>query len=737
MTSVPISTGLMVVHGNRSETLRALLVEWLRRYPLSPLENDVILVQSNGVAQWLKLALAADPGSSGVSGGCGIAAALELLLPSRFLWHVYRCVLGRDHVPEVSGLDKDPLVWRLMRLLPSVVAEPVYLPLQRFLENDDDLRKRFQLAGRLADLFDQYQVYRADWLAAWASGDDVLIDAHGVRVELPHDQRWQAALWRELLRDLVGSDGDGPTSTAGRADVHAAFLHRAKEWPEADRPGGLPRRVIVFGISSMPRQSLEVLAVMARWTQVLMFVHNPCEHYWADIVADRELLRAEASRQRRREGSPSVVPEEALHLHAHPLLAAWGRQGRDFIGLLDEHDSATNRERYLKQFTAIQKRIDLFESGGQATLLQQLQDDIRDLRPLHESRSLWPKVDPGIDASIRFHIAHGPQREVEILHDQLLAAFDADASLQPRDIIVMVPDIDSYAPHVRAVFGLMRPDDARHIPFSLADQRSRRVDPLVTALEHLLGLPQSRMAASDVLDLLEVPALRRRFRIAESDVPKLHEWIRGANVRWGLDSAHRASHDLPRIEDPAAPCTWLFGLRRMLLGYAVGRTAEAWHGIEPYDEIGGLDAVLIGPLVSLVDALEKAVRDLRAPATVSVWCERLRNLMTGFFETEDEQDVFTMMRLETALQRWQETCEAAELDDLLPLSIVGEHWLSQLDAGGLSQRFFGGSVTFATLMPMRAIPFRHVCLLGMNDGGLSACQDSDGFRLDGARLPTR
>jgi exodeoxyribonuclease V gamma subunit len=476
---------------------------------------------------------------------------------------------------------------------------------------------------------------------------------------------------------------------------------------------------MVFGISSLPRQSLEVLARVARWTQVLMCVHNPCEHYWADIVADKDLLRAERSSQRRRDGMPRDLPEEEMHLHAQPLLAAWGKQGRDFIGLLDEHDDEASRAAYSGRFNAIGQRIDLFDSSGEAgSLLAQLQDDIRDLRPLKETRTHWPEVPSTGDDSIRFHIAHGPQREVEILHDVLLAAFNADTTLTPRDIIVMVPDIDTYAPHIQAVFGLIDRDDPRYIPYSVADQGRRATDPLIQALGKLLELPRSRLAVSDLLDLLEAPALRRRFGVAETDLPRLHRWIRGANIRWGLHAEQRASLDLPSQPDADAQHTWLFGLRRMLLGYAVGAGGDegAWQGIEPFDEIGGLDAVLLGPLVRLIERLDVTWRTLRAPATVSDWCTRLRTLMADFFDAADSGDAFTLMQLDTALQAWQEACDEAALAEELPLSVVGEYWLSQLDDGGLSQRFFAGAVTFATLMPMRAIPFRRVCLLGMNDG---------------------
>jgi exodeoxyribonuclease V gamma subunit len=514
------------------------MVMWMKQYPLGPLENEVVLVQSNGIAQWLRLAIAADAGEDeSCGGGCGIAAALDVTLPARFLWQAYRTVLGRAAVPETSPMDESRLVWRIMRMLPELLHQPEYAPLMRFLEDDGDCRKRFQLAQRIADLFDQYQVYRADWLVDWENGRDVLAGPRGNAVPLADGQRWQATLWRALQADVrEHAQTASCMPNAGRAAIHEAFMRRASDWQGDGRPKGLPRRVIVFGLSSLPRQSLEALAALATWAQVLVCVQNPCRHYWADIVPDKDLLRATRSRQQRRQGCPDNVSEDQLHLHAHPLLAAWGKQGRDFIGLLDEHDSDEARTVYGQRFAAMRQKIDLFspheERCDQTTLLQQLQDDILDLRPLSESCCRWPGLNSAQDQSIQFHVAHGALREVEILHDRLLAAFDADPSLQPRDIIVMVPDINAYAPHIRAVFSLPERDDARHIPYNLADQGREHFDPLVHAVGKLLGLPHSRFAASDLFDLLEVPALRQRFGIGAEDVPLLQRWIRGANVRW-------------------------------------------------------------------------------------------------------------------------------------------------------------------------------------------------------------
>ena len=708
-----LTPGFMIVHGNRLDALRELAVAWMGRYPLRPLENEVVLVHSSGVAQWLKQALAEDPKEEG--GGCGIAAAIDVQLPASFLWQAYRAVLGREAIPRVSVLDKGPLTWRLMRLLPTLLDRDSFAPLRRFLAEDDDLRKRHQLAERLADLFDQYQVYRADWLEDWAAGRDQLRKASGQAVALGAEQCWQAELWRELLAD-VGAEG----LAQSRAGVHRRFIARLRELDQA--PRRLPRRVMVFGISSLPAQALEALGALARFTQVLLCVHNPCRHHWADIVPDKDLLRHQYRRQQRRPDMPADLPPELLHQHAHPLLAAWGKQGRDYINLLDSYD---NPDDYRALFPA--QRIDLFSEDEPAALLGQLQDDILELRPLAETRERWPAVDPTRDRSLRFHIAHSPQREVEILHDQLLERFGADPSLHPRDVIVMVPDIDTYTPHIQAVFGRFNRDDARHIPFTLADQGRRGREPLLIAVEHLLNLPDSRFAVSEILDLLDVPALRERFGIAESDLPVLHRWIDGAGVRWGLDAEQRQRFGVPADLEQNS---WLFGLRRMLLGYAVG-DGQPLGEIQPYGEIGGLESALLGPLVTLVERLRLAWQELSRPATAPQWGERLRALLDVFLRPSDEQDQLLLSQLLEALEGWQEHCRAAGMAEALPLTVVREAWLGGLDQPSLGQRFLSGAVNFCTLMPMRAIPFRLVCLLGMNDGDYPRAQPPLDFDLMG------
>ncbi|TXF98414.1 exodeoxyribonuclease V subunit gamma [Massilia arenae] len=686
--SSTITPGLIILHGNQMELLRSAVFDWLRNHPLGPLEDEIFLVQSNGVAEWLKIALAEE---------LGVCAATRVALPARFMWEAYRGMLGRARVPTRAPFDKDPLTWRLMRLLPTLLQEDGYEPLARFLA-DGDAERRLQLAERVADLYDQYQVYRADWLADWAAGRDQLRRAAGEPLPLAPDQRWQACLWRAVHASLEESQRD-----SGRATIHQQFLAaiEAGETP-ASR---LPRRVVLFGMSTLPYQTLQAIAALARHTQVLFAVPNPCRFYWGDIIEGRDLLRAARRRQPQRNGVDlGAYPIEELHAHSHPLLASWGRQGRDFVRMLDEFD---NQDRTEGETAPL--KVDLFADDDGATLLAQAQAAVRDLLPLSEHPKVSPMPD---DRSIEFHVTHSVQREVEVLHDQLLSWFAQDPSLRPRDVVVMVPDIDAFSPAIHAVFGQYRHKEPRHIPFEIGDVRDRSVDPLLVSLEWLLRLPQQRCRQSEVRDLLDVPAVARRFGLADDDLPVLGRWIEGAGVRWGLDHEHRAGLGLGMAGEQNA---WIFGVRRMLLGYASGAGAS-FADIEPYAEVGGLDAALAGSLAQLVDCLLTWRARLDTPRTPAAWGEAAREMLSCFYAGIGEDDRLTLANLDEGLQCWLETCDAAGFDEPVPLAVLREAWLNELDQPTLNHQFVSGGVTFCTLMPMRAVPFRVVCLLGMNDG---------------------
>ena len=693
-----LTPGLMVLHGNRLEDLRTLMVSFLKAHPLPPLCPEVLLVQSNGMKHWLEMGLADES-------AMGICAATQVELPSAYMWHIYRTVLGTEALPQQMPFDKAVLVWRLMRLLPELAAgDAVYAPLQRYLATDTDGRKVYQLSTQVADVLDGYQSYRADWLADWGMGKDVLRRHDGATPALEHADLWQARLWRDIQAD-VGV----VLAQSSRAGVHARFMQAMARLGEGAgashrRLPGLPPRIVIFGISSLPMQIVQALAALGQCCQVLMFVQNPCRHYWGDIVEGHEGLRRQM--RRRQPDKPAVLLSAAP---THPLLASWGKQGRDYLHLLDQFDSVDS---YRTRIDRVDAFVDPL-AGATATLLAQVQSAILNLDAVPATPACMAD-----DASIVFVRTHSAQREIEVLHDRLLSWFDADPGLQPGEVMVMLPDMASFAPHIQAVFGRFKPGQARHVPYSVADL-SQRQSPLLQALEQLLSLPAARVSLADWLGLFEVAAVRKRFGLDEADIDTLRGWLASAGVRWGLDASHRKAWGFPERLPESGPGidqnTWAFGLRRLLLGYAVGQ-GEPWGETAPQAALSGLDGNIISCLLHWIEATDATLRELSREQTPGQWLDTLSGIVARFFLAGDEAEERLLQRMLEPLASWKNTCDEARLLTPLPLVVVREHWLQQIEEPGLRQRFFGGGVQFATLMPMRSIPFKAVCLLGMNDG---------------------
>ena len=346
--------------------------------------------------------------------------------------------------------------------------------------------------------------------------------------------------------------------------------------------------------------------------------------------------------------------------------------------LLDHFDDPSTYAGVLPQDAG---RVDLFEPYGQdETLLHQIQNDIFELRPLTE---IPQRVRAESDFSVVVHSVHSRQREVEVLHDQLLAAFEADPTLQPADVMVMVPDINQYAAHIQAAFERYPVGDPRRIPYSITDQGQRKQVPMLVALDALLTVHRARMGVSQVLGLLEVEGLCRRFELQPDEVELLRVWFADAQIHWGLDDDHRAGLGLAGRQG-----TWLEGLERMLLGYAMG-DVDCWQDKAPFAPVAGLAAEAVGKLYRLIQALIQLSRRLAGEHQPAHWVDCVQQMLRDFFDIDEaSNEQRLMMRLQTNLERWQGALELAQAgDQAMPIERVSEALMQGLDEVGLGQRF--------------------------------------------------
>jgi exodeoxyribonuclease V gamma subunit len=675
----------MHVHrSNRTDQLVEILCDVVRAPLASPFAKECIVVQGRGMERWLSMQLA---------GRLGVWANPEFPFPRNLIERAFAAVSGEND--EVGArYQPETLRWAIADLLPAHLADDAFAPIRSYLGEQVSAVRLLQLAERVASTFDQYVVYRPEMVLGWEAGDGA---------------DWQPVLWRALVERL------GPDHLAAREARFASAI------PRRENLGDFPSRVSLFGLSTLPPLYVRVLFALSRLTEVHLFLLSPSNQYWAEIQSRRERLRTVARATR-----PGREPtEEDLHLvEGNPLLASLGRLGRDFQAVLEGGGDY------------VESDADLYDDPGPGTLLGTLQSDVLNLRERrhepgadHASRVAAISL-ASDDGTVAVHSCHSPMREVEVLHDQLSRLFERLPGLEARDVVVMTPAIDTYAPLVEAVFGetTTRPK----LPYHVADRGVRSTDEIVDAFSRVLDVVDGRMTATDVLDLLRIAAVRRRFAIEATDVELLCSWVDRAGIRWGIDAQHRAELDQP----PFAENTWRFGLDRLLLGYALPADGCAlFADTLPYDDVEGSAAELLGKLAELCDTLFRFHASLRGARTLAAWRDDFGSLLDAMIQSDDATaDQHNEVR--KSLSRLVDRATGAGFEAPLTLDAVRPVVLEELTRAPTARGFLSGGITFCEMVPMRAIPFRVVCLLGMNGDAFPRVRRPLGFDLV-ARRPRR
>lgn len=656
---------LHLYQSHRIETLADLLVAVLGVPPADPLAPETVIVQAKGMGRWLTLRLAQH---------FGVCANVQFPLPASFMWQLVETVLGPQE--RLGDFSRDALAWRLEDLL----RRQPPAGLSGYLA-DGLPHKRWRLAARIADAFDQYLVYRPDWLASWEAGTLAGLGA---------DETWQAALWQSLCTRRGG---------VHRADLLDSLLRRL----HSTAPLDLPERLVVFGISSLPPKVLEVLVALARRIDVCFFALNPCREAWGDVL--RQAPGGASMRDADAEFDPDIAPNAAF-CPGERLLAAWGGQGRSFFDALLAHEPTL-----------------LSDTGPDdvplLTLLQTLQQDILTLAPLQAERP-WPAQDD----SLRIHTCHSPMRQVEALKDALLARLQADPTLHPADMAVLCPDIEAFVPYIDAVFAPQSGEPT--LPYAVADRTALVQSPLLAACLNLLRWPESDWAADVVLALLETPALARRAGFAEDDLPLLRGWVEGANIRRGLDTDAYG---------------WQAGLSRLMLGVL----APAWglagtgalgdegrlplfQGCAPLAEVDLSQRDKIAALRGFIRALDSFARSLQPARPLAQWAGDIAAALASLLDADDA-DTRALAPLHEALAVLAQLAATARLEGPVERLAVVEWLADRLESPSGAGGFLTGGVTFAQLVPMRNLPFRVIAVLGLEDGQFPRNPPADAFDL--------
>lgn len=696
-------------HHNDLGRLAELFAALRQRRSTAPLAIDTVLAPNAGIGRWLRIQLAESE---------GIAANIDGRLPGEFIWQMLHATMaGAD---AGNHFEPDCLPWHLYTALPEIAREVPAVA--DYLGAPVDEVRRYQLARQLADVFDQYLVYRADMLARWEAGE----------VPAANPGRWQARVWHWLTRD-------NRLGATHRARVLTNFITRLGRDPELQQRviDFCPAELYCFGLVALAPDHLRLLYALAEHIDVHFLLPNPSAAYWGDITAGRLPLELPGVNTADDE---ALLPGEAAVEAGHPLLSALGRMARDTLRVLYSDEFAGMIEPELGDLMD-------YDIPPPDTLLHRVQADIVELDCSASAQGMNEA-----DTSFEVHACHSPLREIQVLQDQLLDRLAADDKrvangeiaakdrLAPRDIIVMLPDVAAYAPAIQAVFGGVPAD--RYLPFGLADRARSAAHPIVTCVSALLDLPLSRWTASELLDLLAVPAVMRRFGVSAGELDAITDWVGAAGIRWGRHARHRAELGAGAFEQNS----WRFGLDRLLLGVAQSDDETLTDGVAPWSDLEGGITAALGKLWRFEDTLAHVADELARPATPGEWQTRLNAMVDRLIEpsmdTPDEQRAVDSLRSIFARFDTAEACtrdKPLTEDRTISWPAVRDSLRATLETAAERQPFLAGGITFCGMVPLRAVPFRVVCVLGMNDSAFPRQDTGRAFNVmfDAPRLGDR
>ena len=695
-----------------------VLIAVLKHVPDNPMEPEWISIQSRGMKQWIAVQM---------SQGFGVCANMNFIFPRQVIDHILTGVkplenhnlanqdqLNQD-LEKHDGLDEDFFFWAAMRIISENQSNPGLSNLENYIKKDKTGIKLYQLSLKIAKIFDDYQIYRPFMVMDWQ------------RQNKQEDLKDPVVKWQAELFNIIVSQN---------LEDHIAY--KASSFLEQFKGKNvgfdhLPHRISFFGISSMPEIFLHVLEKVSQFIDINFFILTPSNQFFFDIKSQKQMGQI-ALKQK-----TSMDSLDLYYEMTNPLLASLGTPGKNFhlaLESLNYHepfDDLFSDPMYESENLSPEDQNPDDpnpENPGKPenshSMLSLLQSDILNLVHRKKGQENPPVKIKSSDTSIAVHACHSPMRETQVLKDLLLNEFEKDPELAPHDIIVMMPDIEAYAPFIESVFSR-----ENTLPFSISDRRKRSESEPIEAFFKILALRKSRFERSQVLDLLLSESIAQKFNISFDEISMIEKMVQESNILWGRDKKHRKNLNLPAFEEN----TWHFGLQRLFMGMAMpedaGDTGDQENPVQdimPCQVFEGLDLEVLGRFAAFSDALFSSLEVFQENKTVEKWCKALKNVCISLMESnsKNREDIIFLL---TIIAKLKENSIKSGFQKKVSFDLVFSILEQKLDQSISHGNFLSGNITFCNIMPMRSIPFKIVVLMGMNEESFPRQASVPGFDL--------
>ncbi len=623
----------------------------LKQQNTSVFKPYYLVTQTEGMNNWLRLQLAEN---------LGIAANYKFLKPNDLVNQIY-AALGGDFL---QPLTPENLAWLIFKILgeKDFIKKFGYIASYYTEDTPDKDLKRIALAEKIADLFDQYQIYRQELIQKW--------NQEGLNNIGPDD--WQQHLWVKANQLTNNNIPD-------KTKIGDYILTQLKDPAKQQQLKNKMPAVFLFGLSVTTDFHLHIFHEVGHIIDFSYYLINPSPNiYWFEDLSEKQAYRLQ------RKG----FMQKADSNLGNNLLTSWGKVIQHTFSMLFKSDELINN---YEEVALLAPRKN--------SLLHKIQGDIfYNLSDAEREELSFKDIN---DGSLSIHSCYTPAREVEALYNFLVGLVDQkNELLSPRDIVVMVSDIDTYAPYIKAVF--------RNAPyqfyFSIADESFSTNDTIAAALIALMEMNLQNLKAEEVLQLLDFGYIRKRFGI--TDLALIRKVVNRANIRFGVNG---------ETADDSVYVSWNYGLQRIIYGICMSGDQEYFtndNSLYPLDMVEGSASYELIKFVHFVEVLIATLTDREKNRNISDWVKYVERLLIDlvFDPGENADEDYTVLIKQ--LEKYNVVNDL--VTDEISYPLFSHSFLGAVSATVRSGSFAGGGITFCSLIPMRSIPFKIVALLGLN-----------------------
>lgn len=690
---------LIVYHSNQPEIFKKILIDIMSNEVLfDPMQSEIILIENKIMIEWIQIELAKH---------FGIAANITFMDVSSFIRVISNKISPKDFT--INDFNCAILYWKFMEILPKACLMQNFSIIERYLHDDFDKRKCGQLSEKLVELFTKYLIYRTDWLDNWKVNN--MVD------EITHShQLWQSELWRMLLKSLQYNNA----MLYENINYLSHCVSVLKNLKKIDN-NFFPKRIFIFGITLMPTIYWEILNLLSNYIDIHVWFVSPYYQFSYNCIVKKNLLNITSVNKlyiQDRKVSTSffstVINNNIINnivnvnIDAkinHILINFCGLVGKNTLWLLTKLENLIE-----KKFFIVPKEDSLLHILQKSILewqeyiiIDQEKYDIKILK--NHPRYLLESQ----DQSITVHICYSIQREIEVLHDNLLSMIQEDPFLLQKGIIVMAPDICDYAMAINTIFDNMY---GRSLPFNISSNYTKCVHPIISTILNILNISYNRCTSEEILSFLKISLIAKKFNIKEEELKLLNQWVIESGIKWGLDDITMCNFNLPTTHQN----TWCFGLTRMLLGHAIHNPLSIWEDVSPYNDFNTENINVVGYLGEFLKVLRKWRNKFNHSHTIIEWMPYMQEILDDFFSYSDanveENKIFSLLK-----NCWRNILEPgmqSGYSDLINIIVLRDKLSYKLNQNTVNFKFLPNVINFCNISPICCISCQIICFLGMN-----------------------